>query len=75
MLAVELLRRQGVKVTAKAVAETLGVNPRHVFVASTGVIGDPLPSYRFPSTMTDLRDGLDAAKSEAAARPIMIQAT
>ena len=61
----------GVEVTAGAVAETLGINPRNVFVASTGVIGEPLPSERITSKMGELRDGLDAAKTEDAARAIM----
>jgi glutamate N-acetyltransferase/amino-acid N-acetyltransferase len=61
----------GVEITAGAVAETLGVSPRNVFVASTGVIGEPLPSKRITSKMGELRDGLDAAKAEDAARAIM----
>ena len=61
----------GVEVTAGAVAETLGINLRNVFVASTGVIGEPLPSERITSKMGELRDGLDAAKAEDAARAIM----
>ncbi len=61
----------GVEVTAGAVAETLGINPRNVFVASTGVIGEPLPSARITSKMSALRDGLSAANAEDAARAIM----
>lgn len=61
----------GVEVTVGAVAETLGVNPRNVFVASTGVIGEPLPSERITSKMGDLRDGLSDANAEDAARAIM----
>ena len=61
----------GVEVTAGAVAETLGINRRNVFVASTGVIGEPLPSERITSKMGELRDGLDALRAEDAARAIM----
>lgn len=61
----------GVEVTATAAAEALGINPRNVFVASTGVIGEPLPSERITSKMGELRDGLDAANAEDAARAIM----
>lgn len=61
----------GVEITANAVAETLGVNARNVFVASTGVIGEPLPSERITSKMGELRAGLDATKIEDAAQAIM----
>jgi len=61
----------GVEVTAGAVAETLGISPRNVFVASTGVIGEPLPSERITSKMGELRDGLDASRAGAAAQAIM----
>ena len=61
----------GVEVTAGAVAETLGISPRNVFVASTGVIGEPLPSERITSKMDELRDGLDASRAEDAAQAIM----
>ena len=60
----------GVEVTAGAVAETLGISPRNVFVASTGVIGEPLPSERITSKMDELRDGLDALRAEDAAQAI-----
>jgi len=60
-----------VEVTANAVAETLDISPRNVFVASTGVIGEPLPAERITAKMGELRDGLDAVKAEDAARAIM----
>ena len=46
--------------SVKATASTLGIDPRHVFVASTGVIGRRLPMKRLLSGMKD------AAKSLAA---------
>ena len=61
----------GVEITANATAETLGVNPRNVFVASTGVIGEPLPAERITAKLDELRDGLDEANGEDAARAIM----
>ncbi|OUS07463.1 bifunctional ornithine acetyltransferase/N-acetylglutamate synthase [Rhodobacterales bacterium 52_120_T64] len=61
----------GVEVSAGAVAETLGVSPRNVFVASTGVIGESLPSDRITSKIGELHDGLSDANAEDAARAIM----
>ena len=61
----------GVEITAKATAETLGIHPRNVFVASTGVIGEPLPAERITVKLSALRDGLDEANAEDAARAIM----
>ena len=60
-----------VETIANATAETLGINPRNVFLASTGVIGEPLPSKKITDVMGQLRDGLDAANAEDAARAIM----
>src|SRR5499433_2433365 len=46
--------------TLKAVAGALGCRPTEVFVASTGVIGEPLPDERItgalPAMVADLRD-------------------
>lgn len=60
-----------VEITANAVAETLDINARNVFVASTGVIGEPLPSERITSKMGELHAGLDAANVEDAAKAIL----
>ncbi len=43
----------------------------HVFSASTGVIGEPLPPAKITAAMATLRDGLDAENWEPAARAIM----
>ncbi len=43
----------------------------HVFVASTGVIGEPLPAERIVAALGGLRDGLAADGAERAARAIM----
>ena len=61
----------GVETTVNAVAEMIDVNPRNVFVASTGVIGEPLSAERITSKMNELRDGLDAENAQDAARAIM----
>ncbi len=61
----------GVQKTAKAVADTLHIPPRNVFVASTGVIGEPLPTERITSKMTELRDNLGEGNAKDAAQAIM----
>ena len=53
------------------VSETLGISERHVFTASTGVIGVPLPSERIAAVVDSLRDGLRPDGIEGAARAIM----
>jgi glutamate N-acetyltransferase / amino-acid N-acetyltransferase len=63
--------RAAVEATAGAAAETLGVPVGHVFVASTGVIGEPLKAERIVAAMQGLRDGLAADAAERAARAIM----
>jgi glutamate N-acetyltransferase/amino-acid N-acetyltransferase len=63
--------RVAVEATARAVAERLGVPVDHVFVASTGVIGEPLPADRIVAALDGLRDGLAADAAERAARAIM----
>jgi glutamate N-acetyltransferase/amino-acid N-acetyltransferase len=63
--------RAAVERTAGAAAEALGVPTGHVFVASTGVIGEPLPAERIVAAMGALRDGLAADSAERAARAIM----
>lgn len=61
----------GVEATANSVAKTLGISARNVFVASTGVIGEPLQAERITAKMDALRDALDATNAEDAARAIM----
>ena len=53
------------------VSKTLGISERHVFTASTGVIGVPLPSERIAAVMESLRSGLRPDGIEGAARAIM----
>jgi glutamate N-acetyltransferase / amino-acid N-acetyltransferase len=55
--------------TAKLASEAAGCKPAEVFLASTGVIGEPLPAQRFDGVMQDLAEKaapgrfLDAAKA------------
>lgn len=51
-----------VKASALAVSLALGIDPKHVLVASTGVIGAPLPLER-------LAKGIEAASGKLAATP------
>ena len=63
--------RAAVESTVSATAELLGIPPTHVFVASTGVIGDPLPAGRITAKLGELRDRLDPTAAALAARAIM----
>ncbi|MFO1141464.1 MAG: bifunctional glutamate N-acetyltransferase/amino-acid acetyltransferase ArgJ [Amaricoccus sp.] len=63
--------RAAVERTASAAAAALGVPVGHVFVASTGVIGEPLPTERIVAVMDALREGLAPDTGERAARAIM----
>jgi glutamate N-acetyltransferase/amino-acid N-acetyltransferase len=57
--------------TVKAIAAKLGCRPTEVFVASTGVIGEPLPDERIIANLDGLAAELDAGKWAAAAAAIM----
>ncbi len=54
-----------------ATAAATGVPERHVFVASTGVIGEPLPAERITAKLAELRDRLAPDAAARAARAIM----
>ncbi len=60
-----------VAMTVAAAAEALGVAHEEVFVASTGVIGEPLPADRLTGALPALRDRLRADAWEPAATAIM----
>jgi glutamate N-acetyltransferase/amino-acid N-acetyltransferase len=62
---------EAVRATTEAVAGALGIPAAHVFPASTGVIGQPLPHDRIVAAAGALKDGLSPAGAEAAARAIM----
>jgi glutamate N-acetyltransferase/amino-acid N-acetyltransferase len=54
-----------------AAAKHLGCRGREIFVASTGVIGEPLPDARLVQALGPLKKDLAAAGWKAAARAIM----
>ena len=60
-----------VHATATAAVDTLGCAPVDVWLASTGVIGEPLPYEKIEAALPALRDAQDAGKWEEAARAIM----
>lgn len=51
--------------TAQTVAEALGVDADRVYLASTGVIGEPLPDSALTSALPGLVDNLDVADAAA----------
>ena len=63
--------RQAVALSAELAGEALGIDPASVFLASTGVIGEPLDATKFAGVMQGLTDRLDADGWLAAARAIM----
>jgi glutamate N-acetyltransferase/amino-acid N-acetyltransferase len=56
---------------AEGAARALKLPADHVFTASTGVIGEPLPAERITAVLPVLADGLDAGKAAVAARAIL----
>ncbi len=63
--------RMAVERTAAAVARAAGVPPDAVYVASTGVIGEPLPVDRIEAVLGDLTARAAEGTWEPAARAIM----
>ena len=62
---------EAVEKTAEAAAIVVGCAPAEVFVASTGVIGEPLPFERIVLALPELQGRLAPEAWEAAARGIM----
>ncbi len=60
-----------VEETASAAARLIGCAAEEVLVASTGVIGEPLPTARIVAALPGLHDGLDAGPWESAVQAIM----
>ncbi len=60
-----------VDLTVAETARTLDIPVHHVFVASTGVIGEPLPAERITAVLGTMRDDLSPSELEPAARAIM----
>ena len=57
--------------TVVGIADSLDCRPSQVFVASTGVIGEPLPAEKIVSALPELAQNLAAGWWEEAARAIM----
>ncbi len=60
-----------VEATVDAASRTLGVPADQVFVASTGVIGEPLPADRLTDALPEMKSALRADLWEPAASAIM----
>jgi glutamate N-acetyltransferase/amino-acid N-acetyltransferase len=61
----------GVKETVEAAADALPCRPSTVFVASTGVIGEPLPTGKILAALPGLKQALSDDEWEGAAGAIM----
>ena len=62
---------EAVKATADSMAALAGCKPHEVFIASTGVIGEPLPVRRLTSVMPEIYENTGATAWEQGARAIM----
>ncbi|KAA3632513.1 MAG: bifunctional glutamate N-acetyltransferase/amino-acid acetyltransferase ArgJ [Proteobacteria bacterium] len=63
--------REAVLASARAIADRIGCDPEDVFIASTGVIGEPLPVQRMLHCFDKLNTGLGRAEWVDCARAIM----
>jgi glutamate N-acetyltransferase / amino-acid N-acetyltransferase len=63
--------RDATRLTADLAAKAVGCRPNEVFLASTGVIGEPLPAERFGAVMDRLATGAEPAAWLDAAKAIM----
>jgi glutamate N-acetyltransferase/amino-acid N-acetyltransferase len=62
---------EAVRITVEAAAKAAGCAPEEVYVASTGVIGEPMDAARFAHLLGDLAKAARPGAWEAAARAIM----
>lgn len=62
---------RAVQHTVKAAAKVLGCPENHIFVSSTGVIGEPLPVERIIRALSGLKKELSPSSWKAAAEAIM----
>ena len=62
---------EAVRATAEAAAAIAGSKPQEVFIASTGVIGEPLPVKRLTTALPEIYENTGATAWEQAARAIM----
>jgi glutamate N-acetyltransferase / amino-acid N-acetyltransferase len=63
--------RDSTRMTAEAAARAIGCGAEEVYLASTGVIGEPLDAGRFVHLLGDLAKSVKPDAFEAAARAIM----
>src|SRR4051795_13351565 len=63
--------REAVTFTARLASEAAACKPGEVFLASTGVIGEPLPAQRFDGVMQGLAEQATAGRFLDAAKAIM----
>jgi glutamate N-acetyltransferase/amino-acid N-acetyltransferase len=63
--------RAAVALTAKLASAAAACKPAEVFLASTGVIGEPLPADRFEGVMEGLAQGALPGRFDDAAKAIM----
>jgi glutamate N-acetyltransferase / amino-acid N-acetyltransferase len=63
--------RQATTLTAAIAAKALGCHPHEVFLASTGVIGEPLDATKFDGVLGGLADQAHSGEWMSAARAIM----
>ncbi|BAF86312.1 bifunctional glutamate N-acetyltransferase/amino-acid acetyltransferase ArgJ [Azorhizobium caulinodans] len=63
--------RESTALTARIAADALGCKPTEIFLASTGVIGEPLDATKFQGVMGDMAGRLAAGPWEGPARAIM----
>ena len=62
---------EAVSITVEHAAEAAGCKPHEVFVASTGVIGEPLDASKFAHLLSELAQKAEPDAFEKAARAIM----
>lgn len=63
--------REATELSARYVSDALGCAPGEVFLASTGVIGEPLKAEKFAGVVDDLARDAVAGDWQAAAKAIM----
>ncbi|MBO0331985.1 bifunctional glutamate N-acetyltransferase/amino-acid acetyltransferase ArgJ [Sneathiella sp. CAU 1612] len=63
--------KKTVEDTATAAAQLLNASPEHIYIASTGVIGDPIPTEKITSLLPRLTEDLSADAGNSAANCIL----
>lgn len=67
--------KKDAKAMAQSAAEALGLDPEQLLVASTGLIGAPMPMDRLLPNVADLAKGLQRKRGNLAAEAIMTSDT